>query len=85
MLALALFSTAFTQLLWYRLLARFGSSRSTLVSYLVPAFSLLYGSVFLSESLGVAKLGGFALVLLGVAIASGGLRLPARKSTAETG
>jgi drug/metabolite transporter (DMT)-like permease len=84
-LALALFGTAFAQVLSYRLLARFGSSRSTLVSYLIPAFALLYGSVFLGESLGVAKLGGFVLILLGVVIASGGVRLPARKSPAEAG
>ena len=84
-LALALFGTAFAQVLWYRLLARYGSSRSTLVSYLIPAFALVYGSVFLGESLGVAKLGGFALILLGVVIASGGVRLPARTRPVEAG
>jgi drug/metabolite transporter (DMT)-like permease len=70
-LALSLFGTAIAQLLWFRLLAGYGSSRATLVSYLLPGVALLYGSVFLDEPLGIGKLGGFALILVGVALASG--------------
>jgi drug/metabolite transporter (DMT)-like permease len=69
-LALAVLGTALAQLLWFRLLARYGSGRSTLVSYLLPAVALVYGSVFLSEPLSLAKLGGFALILGGVVLAS---------------
>ncbi len=75
-LALSLLGTALAQLLWFRLLARYGSARSTLVSYLLPAVALLYGTVFLDEPLGIGKLGAFALILLGVVVASGALRLP---------
>jgi drug/metabolite transporter (DMT)-like permease len=74
-LALTLLGTVIAQLLWFRLLAGYGSARATLVSYLLPAIALLYGSLFLDESLGFAKLGGFALILVGVAVAAGGLRL----------
>ncbi len=77
-LALSLFGTALAQLLWFRLLSRYGSSRSTLVSYLIPAFALVYGSTFLGEPLGVAKLGGFALILAGVILASGAVRTTLR-------
>lgn len=70
-LALALVGTAFAQVLWFRLLATHGSSRSSLVSYLLPGVALIYGSVFLSEPLGINKLGAFALTLSGVAIAAG--------------
>jgi drug/metabolite transporter (DMT)-like permease len=72
-LALTVLGTAVAQLLWFRLLARYGSSRSTLVSYLLPAIALLYGSVFLDESLTLAKLGGFALILIGVVVAARGV------------
>jgi drug/metabolite transporter (DMT)-like permease len=75
-LALTVLGTAIAQLLWFRLLARYGSSRSTLVSYLLPAIALVYGAVFLDESLTLAKLGGFALILLGVVAAAGALRTP---------
>ena len=77
-LALSFLGTALAQLLWFRLLARYGSSRSTLVSYLIPAFALVYGTAFLHEHLGIAKLGGFALILVGVVVASGAVRLPGR-------
>jgi drug/metabolite transporter (DMT)-like permease len=76
LLALAFVGTAFAQLLWFRLLARYGSARSTLVSYLLPPAALVYGAVFLGEPLSVAKVGAFALILLGVAIASGLRRRP---------
>ncbi len=81
-LALSVAGTAVAQLLWFRLLARYGSSRSTLVSYLIPAFALGYGAIFLDEPLGVAKLGGFALVLAGVVLASGA-RGPFRRLAVE--
>jgi drug/metabolite transporter (DMT)-like permease len=70
-LALALLGTALAQVLWFRLLVRVGSVGSTLVSYLLPAVALFYGAVFLGEPVGIAKLGGFALILAGVVLASG--------------
>jgi drug/metabolite transporter (DMT)-like permease len=79
-LALAVFCTAIAQLLWFRLLERYGSARSTLVSYLLPAVALVYGSAFLDEPLNLAKVGGFALILVGVVLAAGGIRLPRRAS-----
>jgi drug/metabolite transporter (DMT)-like permease len=75
-LALTVLGTAVAQLLWFRLLAGYGSARSTLVSYLLPAIALVYGSLFLDEPLNVAKIGGFALILVGVVLAAGALRLP---------
>lgn len=82
-LALSLFGTALAQLLWFRLLRRYGSSRSTLVSYLIPAVALVYGSVFLGEPLGLAKLGAFVLILGGVVLASGAVRAPVRTVAAR--
>jgi drug/metabolite transporter (DMT)-like permease len=77
-LALVLLGTVLAQLLWFRLLAGHGSARSTLVSYLLPAVALVYGAVFLSEPLNLAKVGGFALILVGVGLAAGRWR-PARR------
>ena len=76
--ALALLGTAFAQLLWFRLLRGYGAARSTLVSYLIPATALIYGAVFLSEHVSVAELIGFVLILGGVALGSGAVRLPRR-------
>jgi len=72
-LALALAGTALAQLVLFRMLALHGSSRLSLVTYLMPGFALLYGAVLLDERLTLSILGGLALILGGVAIASGKL------------
>jgi drug/metabolite transporter (DMT)-like permease len=83
-LALALLGTALAQLVWFRLLALYGSSRASLVTYLLPVTALLYGSLLLDEPLTLAKVAGLALVLLGVALGSGVLRTPRASPVAES-
>jgi drug/metabolite transporter (DMT)-like permease len=69
--ALGLLGTAVAQILSYRMIRLYGSSRSVLVAYMLPAFALLYGAVFLSESLTWQKLVGLILILGGVGLGSG--------------
>jgi drug/metabolite transporter (DMT)-like permease len=78
LLALTLLGTAFAQLVLYRLLAVHGSARLSLVTYLMPGFALLYGTLILDEELTFWTLGGLLLILAGVALASGAVRLPRR-------
>jgi drug/metabolite transporter (DMT)-like permease len=73
-LALALAGTAVAQLILFRMLALHGSARLSLVTYLMPGFALLYGALILDERIGVATIGGLALILAGVALASGAVR-----------
>ena len=75
--------TAIAQILSYRMIRLYGSSRSVLVAYMLPAFALLYG-LFLSEALTWQKLVGLATSLGGVALGSGALRLPGRTPMAQT-
>jgi drug/metabolite transporter (DMT)-like permease len=49
-----------------------------LVAYMLPAFALFYGAVFLSEPVSLQKLAGLVLILGGVALGAGALRLPRR-------
>jgi drug/metabolite transporter (DMT)-like permease len=51
-----------------------------LVNYLLTGFALVYGGALLGEPLTAAKLGGLALILAGVTLASGFLR-PGRRAT----
>jgi len=74
-LALSLLGTAVAQLILFRMLAQHGSSRLSLVTYLMPGFALVYGALLLDEQITPAILGGLALILGGVAIASGKARL----------
>jgi drug/metabolite transporter (DMT)-like permease len=57
--------------LYFTLIARAGASRAILVTYLVPAFALVYGAVFLDETVTVTALVGLALILGGTALATG--------------
>ena len=80
-LALALLGTAVAQLTLYRMLRLHGAAKVSLVTYLIPAFALVYGVVLLDEPVTAVVLGGLALILAGVALASG-VRLFRRRETA---
>ncbi|MDQ3940280.1 MAG: DMT family transporter [Actinomycetota bacterium] len=65
-------------LLYLNMLEKYGSSRASLVVYLLPPTALFYGAVFLDEPLRVTAIVGLALILAGVALGSGVVR-PARR------
>lgn len=79
-LALALLCTALAYLLYFGLIARVGAVRATTVTYLAPAFGIVWGDLFLHERLGAGSLFGFALILASVALVSG-LRLRRLRTT----
>jgi drug/metabolite transporter (DMT)-like permease len=64
-------------LLYFAIIASAGASRAILVTYLVPAFALVYGAVFLDEPVTWVTLTGLVLVLGGTALATGAARLRA--------
>jgi drug/metabolite transporter (DMT)-like permease len=64
--------------LWfYTLIAEIGPARASIIAYLAPGFSVVYGVVLLDEPFSVAAIGGLALILAGSWLAVGG-RLPDR-------
>jgi drug/metabolite transporter (DMT)-like permease len=77
---LGVVATGLAQLLVNRLIGLHGSARTMLVNYLLPDFALVYGVTLLDEPLTAAKLGGLALILAGVTLASG-LLLRGRRAT----
>ncbi|MGZ8695294.1 MAG: DMT family transporter, partial [Gaiellaceae bacterium] len=81
-LALGIAGTALAQLILFRMFRLYGASRTTLVTYLMPPTALLYGMLFLDEPLTLASVGGFAVILAGVALGSGAMRLPRREPAA---
>ena len=81
--ALAVLGTALAQLVLFRMLRLHGSARTSLVTYLMPPTALLYGVVLLGERLTVAALAGLVLILPGVALGSGAVRLPRRAPAPE--
>ncbi len=83
MLALSVGGTGVAYVLYYALLAGAGASRSILITYLVPAIALAYGTLLLGEPLTVADVAGLALVLAGVALGTGAVRLAQRRRRGE--
>jgi drug/metabolite transporter (DMT)-like permease len=81
--ALTLLGTALAQLILFRMLRLYGSRRLSLVTYLMPGFAVVYGAVLLDEAVSAAALGGLALILAGVALASGTSFLRARAAGRE--
>lgn len=78
-IALGVLGSGVAYLLYFAIIASAGASRAILVTYLVPAFALVYGAVFLDETITVVSLVGLALVLSGTTLATGLARTrPAR-------
>jgi len=82
-IALGLLGTAVAQILSYRMIRLYGSARAVLVAYMLPAFALLYGALFLAEPVSWQKLAGLVLILGGVALGSGLVRLARRTPVAQ--
>src|SRR5438128_2687089 len=82
-LALSVGGTGVAYVLYYALLAGAGASRSILVTYLVPALALGYGAVFLGEAVTAPAVAGLVLVLAGVGLGTGALRLGGRTRLAS--
>jgi drug/metabolite transporter (DMT)-like permease len=80
--ALAVIGTALAQIILYRVLRSDGAARVSLVTYLLPMTALIYGVLLLGEPLTWQELAGMALILGGVALGSGAVRLPRREPVA---
>jgi len=65
---LGLVCTTLAYALYFRLLEQLGATRAITVTYLIPAFGLLWSFLFLGEPLTLRTLAGSAVVLLGTAL-----------------
>jgi drug/metabolite transporter (DMT)-like permease len=70
-LALGVVCTGFGYILFYRLIARIGSQQAIMTTYLIPIFSILWGNLFLAESITLFMIFGGMLVLMGVGMTTG--------------
>ena len=64
-LALGLVCSALAYLLYFRLIADIGATGALTVTYLIPVFGVLWGVLFLGETVSAAMLAGAALVIAG--------------------
>ncbi|MEX2180662.1 MAG: DMT family transporter [Gemmatimonadaceae bacterium] len=74
-IALAVLATGIAYVLYFRLLERVGATGAVAVTYLIPLFGMVWGGLFLGERVTLAMGAGCTLILLGVAVTTGALRL----------
>jgi len=74
-IALGVPGTALAYLLFFGLITGAGAAYAALVTYLIPPIALAYGALFLDERFGATAFGGLALILVGVALGTGGVGL----------
>lgn len=70
-LALALVSTAYGYILFFRIMAAAGATNTSLVTLLVPPSAILAGMLFLGETLTPLGMLGMTLVLFGLVVLDG--------------
>jgi drug/metabolite transporter (DMT)-like permease len=68
LLALALLASGVAFVLYFRLIADLGAARALTVTYLIPVFGVLWGVLFLGESVSPAMLAGGGLIILGTVL-----------------
>lgn len=71
-LALALAASGVAFVLYFRLIAEIGATRALTVTFLIPAFGLLWGALFLGESLPAGALAGAVLIVAGTVLVTRG-------------
>ncbi len=72
-LGLALLSTAFAYILYFRILASAGATNASLVTLVVPVSAVLLGALFLGERLELFEAAGMALIGCGLLVIDGRL------------
>ena len=65
---LGIFGSGLAYVLYFRLLGRWGATRTSLVAYLLPVYGIVLGFLVLREHVDVTLILGTALVIAGVAL-----------------
>ena len=81
---LGVFGTGIAYILFYGLIAEVGATSASLVTYLAPVVAVAMGVVVLGEHLGWNLFVGAAIVILGVAVTDGRIRLPGARRRGVT-
>jgi drug/metabolite transporter (DMT)-like permease len=68
---LALACTGLAYALYFRLIADVGATKAVSVTFLIPAFAMLWGALVLGEVPTPGMLAGCAVILLGTALSTG--------------
>lgn len=82
-IALGLLSSAVGYAIFYQLVTTVGATAALSVTFLVPVFGLLWGALFLRETITLSLVLGLAVILTGLYLLLGPQRSPARSALAS--
>ena len=68
---LGIFGSGLAYMVYFRLLDRWGATRTSLVAYLLPVYGIVLGFLVLREPVDLALIAGTTLVIAGVALVNG--------------
>ena len=88
-IALGVACTGVAYMLYFHLLAVVGPAKTITVTFVIPIFGILWGALFLGESVSPGMLEGCVVILIGTALATGVVKRipwvrPRRRSSADT-
>lgn len=84
MVAVGVLCTALAYILYFRLIEKAGPSKTLTVTFLIPVFAIGYGAVLLGEPITGPMVAGGAVILAGVALATGWARWPRSDNGAQS-
>jgi drug/metabolite transporter (DMT)-like permease len=64
-------STGVAYILYFRLIRNVGPAKAITVTYLIPAFAMFWGAVFIDEKVTPTMIAGCSIIFLGTALATG--------------
>ena len=67
-------STGLAYILYFRLIANIGPTKAITVTYLVPAFAMIWGVLLIDELVTADMIVGCLIIFFGTALATGVLR-----------
>lgn len=75
LLAVGVLCTGVAYILYFRLIENIGPARSLTVTFVVPVFAVIYGSIFLNEAVSMWMLLCGAIIVCGTALSANLLKL----------
>lgn len=72
---LAFLCTGVAYILYFRLIAHVGATHAMSVTFLIPAFAVLWGSLFLGETVSATMVAACLVILVGTGLVTGLIRL----------
>lgn len=78
--AVGILCTGIAYILYFRLIDQVGPARAVAVTFVLPVFAVVYGAVFLDEAVTAWMVTCGAVIVLGTALSTGLLKIPALRA-----